>query len=68
MNHDPMNLRAGASPALLILCVCSNPVVSLVSGSGHGPQDPAHLWALVVLASVAMICQTWYQVAATRRS
>ncbi|KOT89714.1 hypothetical protein ADK86_28645 [Streptomyces sp. NRRL F-5755] len=69
MNHIPMNPRDGASPVLMILCACASPVGSLLlSGSEHGPQDPAHVWAVVVLVSVAMICQTWYQVSVTRRS
>ncbi|KOT57485.1 MULTISPECIES: hypothetical protein [Streptomyces] len=69
MTHIPTNPRDGASPVLMILCACASPVGSLVlSGSAHWPQDPAHVWALVALISVAMICQTWYQVAVTRRS
>lgn len=67
MPHDPMKPRSGASLALFTLYACSPPVSSLVL-SGRWPQEPAHLWALVVLASVAMICQTWHQVATAKRS
>ncbi|WP_030673941.1 hypothetical protein [Streptomyces rimosus] len=66
MNHNPTNPQSGASLVLFTLYVCSTPVSSLVL-SGR-LQDPAHIWALVTLVSVAMICQTWYQVAASRRS
>ncbi|KAA6220988.1 hypothetical protein CP973_02480 [Streptomyces albofaciens JCM 4342] len=66
MNNDPTNPRNGAPLALLTLYACASPVSSLVL-PGRWPHDPVHIWAVVVLVSVAMVCQTWYQVAASRR-